>query len=711
MNLDKLLKPRSIAIVGASQNPSVSTNMIRSLERMRFEGEIYPINPKYEEVLGYRCYPGLEDLPSPADLVAFSIGPTRLESEVKKAAAHGIGAGVVFSGGFGEAGEEGVKMQTRIAALCREAQIALCGPNCMGVLSPHSRSTAYMMEVVDVEGITGNVGLVSQSGSVCIGLSGDVRRYGFSHIISSGNEAVVSSAAYLEYLAADPNTAVIALFSESITEPSRFVAALDQAAEAGKPVVAVKVGKSPRAASAVRTHTGGLAGESRVFSELLRAHRAIEVDDIEALCEVLAVCQGERWPAGPRLSVITASGGHAELILDVAEHGDVILPPLPEPQREEIESVVGPLTGDGNPVDAWGLSGDGERNFPCALKVLGDSPSDYDAVLFTLDGTDEPTTDYHGFASIYADMIGEAAKDSTLAYYLLSTRHGVFQSDITRRLRERGIPSVGGIDKGMQAVAKLGRLAGAWSDMIEASGKSRDVLTGQTVRTSINEYDAKRFLTSAGLPITEERLAATRDEALRAAEELGYPVALKVVSDEIAHRTELGLVHVGLDDAAQLKEALAEMETRLDAFTHRHRRAGFLVQAMVDPGVEVIAGVQRDESFGLFLMAGVGGVLTEFFDEIALRALPLRQGDVETMIDETSLGELLAGVRGRPKSDREALHDALYALADFAVDNDSALESIDVNPLVVHEEGRGCVAVDALIVGRQGLEGPNPRTR
>ena len=428
MNLDRLLKPHSIAIVGASQKPSVSTNIIHSLERMGFTGAIYPVNPKYDEVLGYRCYPGLDVLPAPADLVAFSIGYARLEAEIEKAADNGVGAGVVFSGGFGEAGDEGAQLQTRITDKCREAGIALCGPNCMGVVSPHLRSSAYMMEVVDVEGLTGNVGLVSQSGSVCIGMSGDVRRFGFSHIISSGNEAVVSSAAYLEYLVADADTKVIALFSESINEPERFVAALDAAVDAGKPVVVVKVGKSPRAAAAIRTHTGGLAGESRVFSELLRAHRAIEVEDIEALSEVLTVCQGKRWPAGPRLSVITASGGQAELILDVAERHGLSLPPLPDSLRTEIESVVGPLTGDGNPVDAWGLTGDGDVNFPCALKVLGSAPSHYDAVLFTLDGSDTPTTQYHGVAGRYADFVGDAAQSSDLAYYVLSTRHGVMES-------------------------------------------------------------------------------------------------------------------------------------------------------------------------------------------------------------------------------------------------------------------------------------------
>ena len=438
MNLHRLLKPRSIAIVGASQKPSIGTNMIRSLETMGFDGDIFPINPKYPDVLGHRCYPGLGELPTPVDLVTFSIGYTRLESEIEKAAENGAGAGVVFSGGFGEAGDEGAQLQTRITKLCQDAGIALCGPNCMGVLSPHSRSAAYMMEVVDASGLTGNVGLVSQSGSVCIGMSSDVRRFGFSHIISSGNEAVV----------------------------------------------------------------------------------------------------------------------------------------------------------------------------------------------------------------------------------------------------------------------KLSRFATKHPPLLDSSGKSAAVLVDQCGRPSINEYDAKVLLAGSGLPATEERLVSCDAEAIAAAATLGYPVVLKVISDNIPHRTELDLVRVGIADADALRAACAAMENKLDAIGKRHDAAGFLVQSMVQPGVEVIAGVQRDLSFGLFLMVGVGGVLTEVLNDVALRALPLRQGDVESMIDETQLAELLAGVRGREKSDRDALHRALYALADFAMDNHTLVDSIDVNPLVVHAEGEGCVAVDALIVGR-----------
>ena len=255
----------------------------------------------------------------------------------------------------------------------------------------------------------------------------------------------------------------------------------------------------------------------------------------------------------------------------------------------------------------------------------------------------------------------------------------------------------------MPAITKLSRITAERLASIESSGKTRGVLAKLDRRDSINEFDAKILLAGAGMPVTTEHLVASCAEAMAAAESLGYPVVLKVISDKIPHRTELGLVQVDLADADGLAAAMTVMEEKLQVINRRADIAGFLVQSMVQPGVEVIAGVQRDPDFGLFLMAGVGGVLTELLDDVALRALPLRRGDVEAMIDETRLGELLSGVRGRGKSDRDALQAALYTLADFAMDNHALVESIDVNPLVVHEEGNGCVAVDALIV-RRGLD-------
>src|SRR5256712_3901449 len=246
---------------------------------------------------------------------------------MRPAAERGVGAAVIFDGGFAEAGAEGRRQQEEITAICRDAGIALCGPNCMGVVSPHVPSMVYIQALRDPAQLPGNVGMISQSGSICIGLLADCRRFGWSHVVSSGNEAVLAAVDFLEYLIDDETTRVIAMFLETVRQPERFVAALDRAADRGKPVVVLKVGRTERARRAITTHTGGLAGEARVFSTVLRAHRAIEIGDVDEMVEVLACCQGPRWPRGRRGAVMTASGGPAALILDLAGAGG----PYPSP--------------------------------------------------------------------------------------------------------------------------------------------------------------------------------------------------------------------------------------------------------------------------------------------------------------------------------------------------------------------------------------------
>jgi acyl-CoA synthetase (NDP forming) len=590
-------------------------------------------------------------------------------------------------------------VQDEIAAICREAGIAFCGPNCMGVVNPHDRSMVYVTALRDPAPLPGNVGLISQSGSICIGLLADCRRFGWSHVISSGNEAVLNTADFLEYLVDDPQTRVIATFTESVRDPERFVAALDRAADRGKPVVVLKAGKSERTRRAVMSHTGGLAGESRVLSAVLRAHRAIEVADLDEMTEVLACCQGERWPRGRRLAVMTASGGQAELILDVASTIGLELPPLSPGARAEVERVIGPLTGDGNPLDAWG-HGDYATNFPHALQVLGADPGS-DAVALCSDSFDDQPIGAPSRALEYARLLAVGAKASTKPFYFMTTRSGVFRRDQSEFLREHGIALIGGTRQGLGAVDRLAR----WSEPLRparatsASGGRVAELLAAGPRPTIHEGDAKRMLADAGLPVVRERQVATPGEARAAAQVLGYPVVLKVVSDAIPHRSDLGLVAVGLRDESELAAAWKRMVHRLRDAGKQSAVAGFLVQEPAT-GVEVFAGVNRDPDFGLVLAFGAGGVMIEALGDVALRTLPLREGDAEAMITETRAATLLGGFRGGPPADVAALARCLEAIADFAWAEREAIAEIDVNPIMVRARGEGCVVVDALIVPR-----------
>jgi acyl-CoA synthetase (NDP forming) len=455
MRLDALFRPRSIAVIGASEKPTIGRRLIASLDGIGFTGAIFPVNPNYRTVLGRRCYPSVTELPEAPDVAVFCVGHERVLEPFAAAAKRGIKAAVIYDGGFAERGEDGRRLQSQIESICCGAGIALCGPNCMGVLSPHHSSSTYLQELRDPGGLAGNVGIVSQSGGFCIGLLNDVRRFGFSHVVSSGNEAVTAAADYLEYLVDDPHTKVIGGFVETVRHPDRFVAALDRAAVQGKPVVVLKVGRTERTRHAVTTHTGGIAGDPGFASELLRAHHAIEVSDLVEFTEVIAAAQSTQRPVGRRIGVVTSSGGLAELILDIAASTDLQLPPLSAPVKAEIDQQIGFVTGDGNPLDGWG-NGTFLVNLPRALRVFDTSP-DHDIVVFCRDNCDGQPFESPEVGWAYLELFERAAAGSGKPHYLLHTRPGLMNREQVAHLRKAGIPVVGGLREGLGAIDRLAR--------------------------------------------------------------------------------------------------------------------------------------------------------------------------------------------------------------------------------------------------------------
>jgi acyl-CoA synthetase (NDP forming) len=703
MRIDALVKPRSVAIVGATDRPSPARMIIESLGAIGFTGPIYPVNPKYQTVLNHVCYPTLTDLPEAPDVVVFSIRNPLIPEQVHLAVKRGARAAVIYDSGFAELGEAGARLQEEIAGLCREADMPVCGPNCMGILNPTARVTTYKQSIMRLDGLAGNVGFVSQSGSVCIAMLSDLRRFGMSLSVSAGNEAVTRTVDYLDYLIDDPATKVIGTFTETVREPERYVAALDRAADAGKPVVVLKVGKTERTQRAITSHTGGLAGSSRVFSELLRAHRAIEVNDLDEMSEVLAVCQGVRWPQGRGISVVTGSGGLAEMMLDNATAAGLDLPPLSPDERKEAERVIGRITGDGNPFDAWG-NGNYAVNLPHAMSIA-DKSEKIHSICYCADFGNEAHLGDPNRLLDNVNMLAKAAEMSSKPYYLLASRSGYMNSRQVKALREAGLVQIGGTRQGLGALDRVGRYMMPRPPLRMSGTRSRsdlfDLLAARPGRRTINEFDAKRLLHTHGIPITRERRVETLMEGIATARDFGYPLVLKILSDDIPHKTELGLVAVNLKNDDDLARAFAQLTERSARLDPRPADCAFLVQEFVAEGTEVFAGVSRDPDFGLTLAFGMGGTAIEVTRDFSLRMLPLRAGDAEAMIAETRGAAMLGSVRGKPAADVAGLAACLYALADFAHVNADFLDEIDLNPIKALPQGRGCVVVDALIVGRR----------
>lgn len=697
MNLSPLFEPASVAVLGASTRPSVGGDMIATLRQFGFSGDIYPVNPKYETLLDLPCYPSLKDLPAAPDIVAFCVGPGRIPENFRLLPEIGARAAVIFGGGYAEEGEEGRKVQAEIVDICRQAGIALCGPNCMGIINPTHGSATYLQYARLPDAIKGNVGLISQSGSICISLLSDVRRFGFSLVASTGNEAVVNAADYLEFMVEHDATKAIAMFTETVADPERYVAALDRAADLGKPVIVLKVGKAERARRAITSHTGGLAGDARVFSEVLRAHRAIEVEDFDELVEMLAVTQGHPWPTGRRLGVITSSGGMAELILDRATALGLDLPPLPQDDLDEAARVIGAFSGDGNPLDAWG-NGDFNTNTPHGLKVVRESAAN-DAVVLCYDNDDDAPLGYIETLMARAKFLRESAERSDKPHYQMTMRPSLRIADQIPLLAACGVPTLYGVRQGLQAIDRLCRWNNGPAPARTAEKTvGKDGLAGLAGRGTVNEYDSKRLLARLGVNVTSERLVSTAAEAQAAAGSIGFPVVLKAVSDDIPHKSELGLVKVGLADADAVAQAWRELS---DALSAQGAEADILVQEMVTDGIEVFAGVAYHPGFGHALAFGMGGVDIEVTQDFALRMLPLRAGEAEAMIGEIRGAARFGAFRGRPPADTESLAATLYALSDLISEAGPAIREIDLNPIKLLPQGQGCIAVDALIVPAQ----------
>ncbi|MDB5520352.1 MAG: carboxylate--amine ligase, partial [Tardiphaga sp.] len=672
---------------------SIGSILLGSLSKCGFKGNVWPVNPRYKELGGLRSFETINNIPGRPDVVAIC---TRGDTALRHLGdIHSIGgrAAVVYDGGFSEAGEEGALRQRELERFCFDNDIALCGPNCMGAINAHTGATTYKLPLLDGVRLRGNVGLISQSGSITIGLMGDTRRFGFSRVVSTGNEAVVQAADYIEALIDDEHTRIIALFMETARDPGRFRAALERAASVGKPVVVLKVGHSARASSAVQSHTGGLAGEARIFSEMLRKVAAIEVADIDEMTEVIAALQADKLPGGRRVAVVTGSGGQAELVLDIADDNGIDLPPLAAESRHQAESVIGHLTGDGNPMDAWG-NGDVARNLPHALSIL-DRDAGYDIVVLCNENVDQaPIGRSEGAIKLFC----EAAKASAKPHFALNMRPGLMHVGNVDMLRSAGAGMLGGVRQGLLAIDRVARFAQLRqrTAATPASIAPLDLPGAGTGRT-INEYDSKALLARYGLPVGNEGLASTVDEAVAIAERIGWPVVLKVASDDIPHKTEAGVVKLGIRDEGVLREAFGDLSLRVDRIGPKSLR-GFLVQPMVTGGIEVFVGLKRDPEWGMTIVFGVGGILIELIRESAIRVLPVTASDIGEMLRETRAWQLLCGVRGQPPADIRALADCIAAVASFGQAAGDGLAELDLNPIKVLEAGQGCRLLDALIV-------------
>jgi acetyltransferase len=690
-----------VAIVGASQQGGRGTRVVVNLQRFGFAGRVFPINPKYDAVHGLPCYPNLRATPEPPDSVVIAIPAPHVLGVLEEAAAAGIRAAVIFSSGFGEsaAGRERHAALERLAA---ERGMLICGPNCYGVFNVGLGAATYSGAIP--EGLQpGPVGLVSQSGGLTGGIAGPLARdrgIGFSYLISCGNQVGVSIEDYLEFLIEDAGTRVVAAFVEGFKEPAKLRRLAERAAALHKPVVVMKVGRSEKARRATLAHTGSLAGTPEIVEAALRQWGVIQVHDPNELIETVALlATAADYAGGWRMAVLTGSGGECGHVCDVAAEEGIDLAPLAPATVERLRGVLPDFGTPQNPLDGTGTMFEDGRVFPALLDTLLQDPG-LDVVAINL-GADPPRADGSSPGRRFSEAIRAAHPfpPNRLIFTFRSLLGGAADPEVIRPLSQIGVAYLEGTATALQALRHLRdqRAFVARQRPRRPEPPPQTEAPSNTRTGLLSPREGAALLDRAGIPIVPTLAAADAREAVAAAEQVGYPVVLKIDSPDIPHKTDVGGVRLGCADDYSVQQAFAAMLAEVRERAPRARIDGVVVQPLVEGGVETLLGIQTDPAFGPAVVFGLGGVLAELLQDVAIRLPPLDLDDAQAMIAAIRGSALLRGARGRPPADVDALAAAIVRLGDLALEHAGQLVALDVNPLLVLPAGEGVRAVEWLI--------------
>ncbi len=700
--LHPFFHPRSLAIIGASSDPErIGGRPLRFLIEAGFAGALYPVNTAgHAELQGRRAYRSVLDLPEAVDHAIIAVPLPAVEQAVTECARRGVLAVQVFTAGFAEAGPAGAALQQRLVTIARKAGMRLIGPNSLGLINPGAGLFATFSTLLNgVRPTAGGIGLATQSGAFGSATYGAaaLRGLGLSCAVATGNEADVDVAECIDYLAEDPDTRVICTALEACRDGTALRRALLKAADAGKPVIAMKIGRSALGAAAAATHTGGLAGNDAVYDAVLAECGAVRAGSIDEMLDIAYLCEATgRLPAGPRVGVVTGSGGIGVLMADEADALQLTMPELPVPAQQALQAIL-PFAVAANPYDTTAQVTSVPQGVERVTEVMLEQGACDTVIAYLAHVGLSPQR----FAETEAGLIALKARypHRHLMVVMLST------PEVAQRLGAAGVAVFADPSRAMRALGAAWALKSRRQDLHRVVPPTAEQLADTPALGAVGtEAQAKVCLAHAGLPVPQERACASREAAMQAAGEIGYPVVAKILSADITHKTEVGGVMLNLADADAVGQAFDELMRR--AATHKPdaRLDGVLIAPMVRGGVETIAGAVIDPIFGPMLMFGLGGVATELFRDVAFASAPLTAARAQRLIAATRASRLLDGWRGAPPADRDALADALVQLSRFAAAHAHELDAVDINPLVVREHG--CVCLDAVIVPRQA---PNPQ--
>lgn len=697
-----LFYPRSVAVVGASPKGGYGLSVITALTAFGFDGPIHPVNPNYDTIAGLTAYPELGAIPEPVDAVAIAVPSQAVPGVVQQAIAAGVKGGIAFGSGFAEAGEDGQTLQAELRALCGE-RFPLIGPNCLGVMS-YLGGAALWSIPVRPRRRDGTVGLVAQSGNMALTLMSSSRGLNLAHAVSAGNQAVVDAVDVMSFYLAEPGIRVIAAVIEGLSDIAKFRRVAARAAERDTPIVALKLGRSEKGSRAAVAHTGSLTGSDQLYDALFKQYAVLRVDDLDELSETAKLLAAGRRPAGSGLGVFASSGGECGLISDLAAVSDVELPDLPPETREELLGLLPPFANPLNPLDIT-ASGWGKRDIYGNVATLLAATPGVDIVACVGDTTrDSGPLSATGWDKMIAGMADARARTDTPMAIINTITDVAYE--MTDELAAQGIIHLSGARNAARAIGHAGRYARWRRERCAQSGVSAinaerragalDLLPAAG-SGGVSESASKELLRLYGIPVPVGGRAKSVDEALSLANEVGYPVVLKVEADDLHHKTEAGGVSPRIVSDDQLRVEHAALLERVAVCAPGARVRGVRVERMASGLLELIVGGRNDSLFGSIVVAGLGGVLAEALQDVSTRLAPVDVGDARTMLGELRGARLLGPFRGRPAVDVTAVAEVIARVSRLLSELPEVRE-LDLNPVLVGPDGDGCVAVDGLAV-------------
>ena len=695
MNLNYLLKPNKIAIIGASEKAGLNFDTCVNLLKAGKPDNIYFVNPKRDELLGKRCYKSLKDIPEQIDLVFMCVSKKIVPYVLDEMYECNCKAAVVYASGYSEeCTAEGIQIEKELIAKCKEYDIAAIGPNCAGFANFIDNIYGFAFELDRIDR-KGSIGFISQSGQVCLSLM-DIEHMKFSYIVSSGNSSIVNMEDYLEFLIEDEATKVIALYIEGIKKPNKFIECLKNAAIKKKPIVVLKAGRSAKAQEIATAHTGSLAGSDETFNAIFEKFGVVRVDDMEELLQTsMLFSELKELPKGTNFASMNLSGGETTICADVASQYGINFPELEKETLVRLKEILPSYATPNNPLDSTATLSYVPELYAKAINIINDDPN-IDMILlgFTvLNNILESSAIFPMLEGIKIARAQAKLKPIAMVSFVECTR------DLTIReeLAKLDIPVLPSTVCAFKIIKYLTNFIN-----YNYSEKTLEVALPEEKRSNekiiLSEQESKKLLKEYGINVSNEIVAKSEEELINASKETGYPIVLKIESADIPHKSDIGGVKLNI----QREDELVKTYHGILASAKKHKPNaqidGISVKKMLPQGMEVIIGVNNDAQFGPMILCGLGGVFVEVFKDAKLYPAPLNKNEAHDMLKSLKSYKMFKGYRGEKPRDLDALTDTIVKVSKLAADHKNSIKEMDINPLFVYQDGSGVCAIDALVV-------------